>query len=184
MGTRARLVTSIFACLAAALLGGFTASCQGDDGAVTSQAWAWPDHLQFVVATPDVPLDTAKARAVLPHAIPRRDAIFNIQRVVRLLRALETGQDDQLREAFRDRLHQPYRAKLVRGMDALFQAARRAGAHGVALSGSGPSIIAFADCRAEEIAQAMQDAAARLHLPGKTHIARASARGASVSRRP
>jgi len=42
-----------------------------------------------------------------------------------------------------DALHQPYRRPLVPGMDAVFAAARRAGAYGTALAGSGPSIVAL-----------------------------------------
>ena len=42
-----------------------------------------------------------------------------------------------------DRVHQPYRKELVPGMDEVFNAARKAGAQGVALSGSGSTVAAF-----------------------------------------
>ncbi len=47
----------------------------------------------------------------------RADAIFNVQRTAVLLQAITAGRFDALREALRDRLHQPYRAPLVPGLD-------------------------------------------------------------------
>jgi homoserine kinase len=135
---------------AASLFGGITASCQHEDGRVTAHAWRWPDAVQFVVATPDVPLDTAYARSVLPGSIRMRDAVFNLQRTVMFLRALETGRYDELREAMQDRWHQPYRMPLVPGLaEAL--ALRHPHLVGACLSGAGPSILALATGRTDEI---------------------------------
>lgn len=127
---------------AAALLGGLTLSCQHDDGRVTALSWGWPEDLRFVVATPDVGVETPTARAVLPDAIPLRDAVFNLQRAVLLTRALETGDYDELREALRDRWHQPVRAAMVPGLEEALKIDDPA-VLGVCLSGSGPSIAAL-----------------------------------------
>src|SRR5205807_458240 len=70
--------------------------------------------------------------------------------------ALTGGRPDLLDEATQDRLHQPYRETLVPGLMEVFAAARRAGAYGVALSGSGPTVLAFGD--APEIGPAMAQA--------------------------
>jgi homoserine kinase len=124
---------------AAALLGGLTLSCQREDGRILTSAWAWPADLRFVVATPEAELETAFARKVLSPEIPRADAIFNLQRALLLVRALETGRYDHLREALRDRWHQPARARYVPGLqDAL--AIDHPSVLGVCLSGAGPSI--------------------------------------------
>src|SRR6476646_1060488 len=98
---------------AASLLGGMTASCQHEDGNVTALAWRWPDTIRLIVATPDVPLDTSHARSVLPAAIPYKDAVFNLQRAVLLVRALEAGRHALIKEAVPARWHQPFRAPLV-----------------------------------------------------------------------
>jgi homoserine kinase len=128
---------------AAALFGGLTASCQHDDGRVTASVWNCPDDLAFVVATPDVPLDTAYARSLVPAQISMQDAVFNLQRVVLLLRALDTGDRAWLREGLRDRWHQPYRAPQVPALaEAL--ALDHPSLLGVFLSGAGPSIAALA----------------------------------------
>ena len=125
---------------AASLLGGLAVSCVHDDGRVTARTGRWPDAVRFVVATPDAGLDTPRARGILPATVPLRDAVFNLQRALLLLRALETGRYGDLREAMRDRWHQPVRAALVPGLDAAL-ALDDAEILGVCLSGSGPSIV-------------------------------------------
>jgi homoserine kinase len=127
---------------AAALLGGVTVSCQHGDGRVTARSWRWPSEIRFVVATPDAPLDTAHARQVLPRAIALEDAVFNMQHALLLVRALETGQHADLREAVRDRWHQPTRAPLVVGLPEAL-ALDDPAVLGVCLSGAGPSIVAL-----------------------------------------
>jgi homoserine kinase len=149
---------------AASLMGGITASCQHDDGRVTAQAWAWPAAIKFVVATPDVPLDTAYARSVLPANIGLRDAVFNLQRAVRLVRALETERYDELREALRDRWHQPFRAPLVPALAEALTLEHPA-LLGVCLSGAGPSILALAlSGRESEVAALLGDLYDRLNV--------------------
>jgi homoserine kinase len=127
---------------AAALLGGLTLSCQHEDGRVTAHSWGWPAELRFVVATPDLGVETPEARAVLPAHVPLRDAVFNLQRALLLTRALETGDFGELREALRDRWHQPVRAALVPGLEDALKIDDPA-VLGVCLSGSGPSIVAL-----------------------------------------
>lgn len=125
---------------AASLLGGIAVSCVHDDGRVTARTARWPDAVRFVVVTPDNGLDTPRARAILPATVPLRDAVFNLQRALLVLRALETGTYGDLREAMRDRWHQPVRATLVPGLDAAL-ALDDPEILGVCLSGSGPSIV-------------------------------------------
>ena len=57
--------------------------------------------------------------------------------------------------AFQDRLHQNYRAKLIPGFYDVVNSAYKEGSLGVALSGSGSSIIAFSNSNEENIAQSM-----------------------------
>lgn len=128
---------------AACLLGGLTVSCRRDDGRIVARASPWPPALRFVVATPDVALATEDARAVLPSSVPLADAVFNLQRALLLVRAAGNERYDDLKEAFRDRWHQPARSALVPGLrEAL--AVDHPAILGVCLSGSGPSIAAVA----------------------------------------
>jgi homoserine kinase len=128
---------------AAALLGGLTLSCQCGDGRILTSAWTWPSDLRFVVGTPEAELETVFARKVLAPEIPRADAVFNLQRALLLVRALDSGRYDLIGEALRDRWHQPARAQYVPGL-AQALALEHPSVLGVCLSGAGPSIALVA----------------------------------------
>ena len=135
---------------AAAVLGGLTASCQLPDGSVYATTFRWPESLNFVVVTPDIPLATADSRMVLPSFIPRNDAVFNLQRITLLLQLLQSGDFGLLKQALSDRLHQPFRQKLVPALEQALQLEHE-DLLGVCLSGSGPSIVALAENNLWEI---------------------------------
>jgi homoserine kinase len=118
-----------------------------------------PKDLKVVVAVPDFAVSTTAARRALPDSVPHRDAAFNVGRSGLLLGALATGEYHLLRVAMQDRLHQPYRSHLIPGLEDVIEAALKTGAHGACLSGSGPTVLAFApETRAREIASAMKTA--------------------------
>jgi homoserine kinase len=149
---------------AAALLGGITLSCQNDDGRIATRAWRWPEDVRFVIATPETELETAFARKVLPAQISMHDAVFNLQRALLLVRALETGAYGDLREALRDRWHQPARQQFVPGLaDAL--ALDHPAVLGAYLSGAGPSIAVLAADRHAEASALLSDIYARARVP-------------------
>jgi homoserine kinase len=56
---------------------------------------------------------------------------------------MQAGRLDLLREATQDRLHQPYRAPLVPGMEEVLAEGERAGALACFLSGAGPTLLAL-----------------------------------------
>ncbi len=124
---------------APALFGGLTSVIEVEGRAPMALRWTWPDDLRLVVATPAVGLATAKARAALADVLPRKDAIFNLQRVLSLVHALQNRDFDRLREAVRDRWHQPARAALV-PLLAEVLAVEDPDVLGAFLSGAGPSV--------------------------------------------
>lgn len=127
---------------APALLGGVTSCCVKDDGSVAVTQWPWPSRWRIVVATPEAELATAVARQALPRTLPLADAIFNLQHLALLLGALHSGDAEDLREALRDRVHQPFRERLVPGLHRVLRV-RHPDVIGFCLSGAGPSIAAF-----------------------------------------
>jgi homoserine kinase len=114
-------------------------------------------HPRFAIAVvvPDFLLPTVEARRVLPKTYPRADVIFNIQRSALLITALATGVADAFPTALEDRLHQPYRAPLVPGLDEIINL-RMKGLLGCALSGAGPSILVFYEKGYEHVCQSIQ----------------------------
>ncbi len=115
-------------------------------------------QLAAAVVVPDVDLSTRTSRAALPVQVAIRDAVFNIGRVALVVEALRSGDLNLLGQVMDDRLHQPYRLKLIPGAEAVLLAAKKAGAAATALSGAGPGIIGFAQQGADEIAAEMIEA--------------------------
>ena len=127
---------------APALFGGVTSCCPREDGSISVTRWRWPPRWRIVVATPDAELATPTARRAIPRKLPLQDVVFNLQHVALLLGALNTGNAAEFREALRDRVHQPYRERLVPGLRRVL-AVRHPDVIGFCLSGAGPSIAAF-----------------------------------------
>lgn len=142
--------------VSAAVLGGIVVAVPAD-GEVRYQKIPPPKNLRAAVSIPDFPLSTRMSRDVLPQQVPIGDAIFNLGRVALLVSALHTGDINQFLVAMEDRIHQPYRTSLVPGMKKVFAAAKLAGAKGISLSGSGPTIIAYSDSNLDLIARVMRD---------------------------
>jgi homoserine kinase len=163
---------------AAALLGGLTLSACIDGNAMARRVAVAPLHA--VVVLPDFDLSTAAARAALPAQVPMKDAVFNLGRTALVVEALRSGDLDLLGQAMDDRLHQPYRFKLIPGAEKAAEAARSAGAAAVALSGAGPSLIAFGADELEPAAQAMADAFTVVGLSSRTFFLAVSGRGAHI----
>lgn len=143
--------------VAPALYGGLILSRMKADGVLYRKIPVHGD-IVAVVAIPDFELSTKSARRVLPEAIPRADAIFNIGNVALLVCAFLTRDYPLLGEAMEDRLHEPYRTPLVPGLDEVKRKARVAGAFSSALSGAGPTVIAFTDAaNSEAVRKAMEE---------------------------
>lgn len=143
--------------VAPALLGGFVSSCRRDGETVVFKAVP-PADLKAVVAIPDFHLSTKVAREAMPKEVTVQDAVFNIQCASLLVGAMLSGNYELLGKAIDDKLHQPYRFPLIKGADAVLQAAKEAGALAAALSGAGPTLIAFTNTDGEAIRTAMEKA--------------------------
>jgi homoserine kinase len=125
--------------VAPALLGGLVVSVVSANE-VIARRYEIPEFT-IVIVKPGVDLPTRVARAVLPKSFSRTDAIYNIGRAALVVDAFRTGDLDLLQKVMDDRIHQPYRLKHITGGISAYKTAKRFGA--AALSGAGPSIIAF-----------------------------------------
>jgi homoserine kinase len=161
---------------AAALFGGVTSCCRRDDGTIAIARWPWPSGWRVIVATPEVELPTSVSRRALPKAIPLVDAVFNVQRVALLLGALHSGRVPDMREALRDRAHQPYRLRLVPGLRRLL-ALRHPDVIGICLSGAGPSVAAFASGNAAAVEKLIARVYAKERIPCTVRIVKVHREG-------
>ncbi|MFB3904365.1 MAG: homoserine kinase [Acidobacteriota bacterium] len=141
--------------IAASLLGGWVLS-RVENAGMRAEKIVSKLSCRFVLAIPRVTVSTRDARQILPDCYPRADAVFNLQRCALFVHALWAGHKDLLREASQDRLHQPFRSKLVSGLADLLQLRNCEGQMAehvlsVTISGSGSAMVAIADGLYEEI---------------------------------
>ena len=137
-------------------------------------------ELQLVLLIPAFSMPTEETRRRLPERLTRNQAVHNIGRPRCCSRRYSARRYDLLQIATEDVLHQPARATIFEPMYQIFQAARDAGAHGVYLSGGGPTIAALATERFAEIAGAMRAAAAARGVEASTRICALRTKGAEV----
>ena len=128
--------------VAPAILGGFVLAAQEDDGSITYTKLKWPEEWDLTVCIPDFQLATEIARSVLPKEVPMQDAIFNAKHLAMLIEAVNTADPKLMKHALKDKLHQPYREKLVPGMKEIMESfTHEDGVLGCVLSGAGPSLL-------------------------------------------
>lgn len=165
--------------VAPALLGGCQVAVTYDSQ-VRAVPVPLPAGLEAIIFIPAFPMPTPESRLIIPQKVDLKDAVFNVSRTALLVAALATDKLEHLALATQDRLHQPARAKLLPAMGSLFDAALKAGARGVFLSGGGSAVVALSRGNNDEIAHAMAQAAAQRGVAGETRMARPSPTGAQV----
>lgn len=124
-----------------AVLGGFTLSSAEDDGSIIHKKISWPDEWKVIVCIPDYELATSISRSVLPKTVPIEDAVFNAKRCAMLVEALHTKDAELMQIALTDKIHQPYRSRLIPGFDDIINNLKYTDTIGTVLSGAGPSIM-------------------------------------------
>ncbi|HET9181683.1 MAG TPA: homoserine kinase [Candidatus Angelobacter sp.] len=143
----------------------------------------FPESIRLVLVSPAVTVPTHEARQALPPAYDRGDVLHTLQRTALLAATCFAGNFDLFPELFEDRLHQPYRQRLVPGIERCLRM-RRDGLLGVAISGSGSSVIAFVTRDEQEIGEALQEIFAEEGVQAELRITSADNQGAWVSREP
>ncbi len=128
--------------LAPAIWGGFTTAL-AHEGRPCAVGYPVARGLRFCAFVPDFMTNTHEARAALPKLVSHEDAAFTVAHALALLCALGAGDDDAIRRAMDDRLHEPYRKRLIPAFDALKHAAESADCVAFFISGSGPTCMAI-----------------------------------------
>jgi homoserine kinase len=160
---------------AAALNGGFTVVNARRN---VVQRFDVSSDLHFVLFIPDFEVTTSEARKVLPATYSRTDIVENLANVALIASAFAAHDYESLRDAFNDRLHEPYREPLVPMLRDLVRAGQNAGALGGFLSGSGSTIACLTTQDPQPVADAMLAAAGKAQ--GKISIVQADNSGARI----
>jgi len=129
-----------------ALTGGFVVASIEDDGHVLYEKIDWCKDWKISVCIPDYKLLTELARSVLPKEVAFKDAVFNIQKSAQLITAITNHNADIMRSALKDRIHQPYREKLIPGMPEIIkELSEEKNVLGCVLSGAGPTLAVITE---------------------------------------
>ena len=118
-----------------------------------------PDGVSAVLLHPDLQVNTAHARKALAKSVPMQQWIDQQGLLAGFITACATNDNALIGRSLRDIIIEPQRSANVVCFDAVTEAARKSGALGCSLSGSGPSI--FALCKtgdARNTASAMEHA--------------------------
>jgi homoserine kinase len=137
--------------LAASLLGKFViASRSAFKNTIVARQHEWPSGWKTLFIVPKYRLRTQGSRAVLPTQIPYPDAVANIQRTALLVSAVASCDENTLKEALNDRIHEPYRASLIPEFASLKQSLVNQPVLGCVLSGGGPAMLVIVSDKHKE----------------------------------
>lgn len=123
-----------------ATVGGMVISLM-DENKINYSKVKVPEELKFVVMIPSFKVDTEESRDILPKSYDKKDCIYNISRSSMLISSLYNKEYDKLRLSFDDKIHQPYRKKLIQDSEYIFEKSKEFGAIGEFISGSGSTLI-------------------------------------------
>ena len=140
-----------------------------------------PRGVSAVLIHPELQVNTAHARAKLAKGYSMEQWINQQAYFGGFIAACAASDIDLIRKTLKDVVIEPQRSSAVPCFDAVKEAAERAGALGVSLSGSGPSIFALAeDGAANNIATAMEQACRGLGIECQSYVSPMDAPGAHL----
>jgi homoserine kinase len=125
--------------LAAALAGGVCLTWDGQVARIADTLPALP-----IAVIPSARVSTAESRRALPPVVQQADAVFNVARAALLGASIAMGEARLFAASHDDRLHEPYRSESAPHL-AQLRADLPDGALGATLSGSGPTVIVWAE---------------------------------------
>lgn len=102
-----------------------------------------PDDLYATIIHPQIEIKTSEARAILPQEVLLSKAITQWANVGSLIHALHTSDYELIQNSLHDVIVEPYRSQLIPYYNDVKKAVLKAGALGVGISGSGPSIFSL-----------------------------------------
>ncbi|HSB12266.1 MAG TPA: homoserine kinase [Blastocatellia bacterium] len=174
--------------LGPSLLGGMVVGCMVEgiarERSLVTVKREWPDEIKVVLCVPEFEMDTGQMRSVLPREVKLMDAVFNVQRSALLQALIAEHRFELFSEALRDRLHQPHRIPLGPGLGEVLRLNEETREHpgllGVAMSGAGSTMIAFATDHFSEIAAEMSYRLATAGIRSRTLEVAVDNRGRQV----
>lgn len=137
---------------AASLMGNLVVSARNAaEGKVFTQQLHWPIEWATIVVEPARRFTTGESRAVLPKSVPMQAAIYNLQRTALLVASIASRDEQGMREALKDKLHQSSRKALVPELDAIRSLLQSKNPIGCVLCGGGPAVLVIVNRKQKAI---------------------------------
>lgn len=105
------------------------------------------EDFSFYICIPNFKLSTEEARRLLPEKYTRSEVVFNISHALMTFIALTKGEVDVISDAIADKIHEPYRKPLIKGIDKIEAGLKECGGLVSFISGAGPTIMCIADSK-------------------------------------
>jgi len=133
-----------------------------------------PKNLYCAVVYPHITIETKKARKLLKKSLPIKAARKHFGNIGSLVSALYEGNIELLSRTIHDEISEPARSTLIPGYFDIKNSAIKSGAFGCSISGSGPSIFAFAKSKidADKIGLAMKKEVKKNGMKCSTYISK------------
>lgn len=123
--------------VAPAILGGLCASFKYDDK-IKSVNYKISSSLKFYSLIPSFELRTEVSRNVLPDNYSKKDIVSNFGRLACIPYAFENGNLELIKLCFNDKIHEPYRFKIIENASNLKEYFKD---YPLCISGAGPSLL-------------------------------------------
>jgi homoserine kinase len=165
--------------ITAAMFGGLTAASLHDTEPLY-QTLA-PANMDVVVVVPDIKSQGKRAGRIFPKNVPYKDAVFNLSRLPLLIHAFQQEDFSRLAFLMEDRIQSPALQKVLPQLEAVTNAAHRAGAVAVTVTGEGPAIVAFAPSHHQPIADTICAVFAAEEIPTQSWVLPVDRQGLVIS---
>lgn len=120
-----------------------------------------PDGLHCTLLHPHFELKTSDSRSVLRDSVSLKHSTIQSGNVAGLIAGLFQEDFELIGRSLRDVIAEPYRATLIPGFYEVKEAVKAAGALGMGISGSGPTLFALS--KGEKTVQSIIDAAQQVY---------------------
>jgi homoserine kinase len=150
------------------LYGGLVICAPSSNGdRIITRRLSWPEDWKLILTVPPRPLSTKESRNVIPAYIQHRDAIHNVQYMAMFIIAVSNRDAGLMSEALHDKLHQPYRVRLVPELAQIPAVLKPVDTIGTVLSGAGSSVLTIVQSQYQQKAMRILTswANAQEHIP-------------------
>ena len=141
-----------------------------------------PADLYATIIHPQIEIKTSESRAILPKEVALSDSIIQSANLGSLVHALHTSDYDLISNSLHDVIVEPYRSQLIPHFNEVKETVLNAGALGVGISGSGPSIFSLSKGleTANKVKEAIQSVYSKSGIEFDIHVSKINTDGVKI----